>query len=78
MLAYWDSNVICRFANNAYIKWFGKSKNEMIDKIHISELLGPLYEKNLPYIKAALLGKTQVLDRHNQKAGPAGIQVFHH
>ena len=63
MLAYWDRDLICRFANNAYLEWFGKSKEEMIDKIHISELLGPVYEKNLPYIQAALSGKKQLFER---------------
>lgn len=64
MLAYWDTNQICRFANSAYMEWFGRSKDEMVDKITMKELLGPsLYEKNLPYIKAALTGQKQVFDR---------------
>lgn len=63
MLAYWDNTEICRFANNAYRDWFGKSKEDMIDKISMKELLGPLYEKNLPYIKGALAGKKQVFER---------------
>lgn len=46
MLAYWDKDLISRFANNAYHEWFGKEREEMIGKMHISELLGPvLYEK---------------------------------
>jgi PAS domain S-box-containing protein len=63
MLAYWDKDLICRFANNAYQEWFGRTKEEMINKLHITELLGPLYEKNLPYIKAALAGEKQVFER---------------
>ena len=63
MLAYWDKEQICRFANNAYREWFGRSKEEMIDKISMKELLGPLYEKNLPHIKAALSGNKQVFER---------------
>ncbi len=74
MLAYWDTHLICRFANNAYIQWFGKSKEEMIDKIHISELLGPLYEKNLPYIQAALLGKKQLFERDIPIPGGEGVK----
>ena len=63
MLAYWDKEQICRFANNAYREWFGRSKEEMIGKISLKELLGPLYEKNLSYINAALSGNKQVFER---------------
>ena len=63
MLAYWDKDLISRFANNAYHEWFGRTREEMIDKMHISELLGPLFEKNLPYINAVLAGKRQVFER---------------
>jgi len=64
MLAYWDKNEVCQFANAAYINWFGKSREEMVNKITIKELLGPsLYEQNLPYITAALQGKEQTFER---------------
>lgn len=64
MLAYWDRNLISRFANNAYHEWFGRTREEMINKMHISELLGPvIYEKNLPFIKAVLAGERQVFER---------------
>jgi len=64
MLAYWDKDLVCRFANNAYLEWFGKTPEQMINKVTIDELLGPiLYEKNLPYIKEALNGEKQVFER---------------
>lgn len=63
MLAYWDKDTVCRFANSAYVEWFGKKKEDMIDKMTIKELLGPLYEKNLPYITAALKGESQTFER---------------
>jgi len=63
MLAYWDKDLICRFANSAYVAWFGRTKKEMINIIHIDKLLGPLYEKNLPYINGVLLGKKQLFER---------------
>lgn len=63
MLAYWDKDLVCRYANNAYIEWFGKTKEDMINKIRIDALLGPLYEKNLPHIKGVLLGEKQVFER---------------
>jgi len=63
MLAYWDKDLICRFANLSYVEWFGKTKKEMINKITLPELLGPLYKLNLPHINAALRGEKQVFER---------------
>jgi PAS domain S-box-containing protein len=63
MLAYWDSNLVCRFANAAYLDWFGKTRDEMIDKITLNELLGPLFEKNYPFIQGALNGERQTFER---------------
>jgi len=63
MLAYWDQDLICKYANRAYIDWFGIKPSDMIDKMHISELLGPLYKQNQPYIEAALEGHVQVFRR---------------
>jgi len=63
MLAYWDKDLVCRFANAAYLDWFGKTKEEMIDKITLDKLLGPLFEANSPYIYAALKGEKQTFER---------------
>jgi len=63
LLAYWDKDTICRYANAAYLDWFGKSREEMLNNITIKELLGDLYELNLPYITEALRGNTQNFER---------------
>ncbi|MDB5135596.1 MAG: fold protein [Mucilaginibacter sp.] len=63
MLAYWDTNLVCRFANSAYLDWFGFTKEQMVNKMTLDELLGPLYVLNLPYIKGALAGKPQTFER---------------
>ena len=63
MLAYWDKDMVCRFANSAYVEWFGKTKEDMIDKITLKELLGPLFERNLIYINGALNGEIQTFER---------------
>lgn len=62
MVAYWDSNQRCVFSNDAYREWFGKSPEQM-KGMSMKELLGPLYELNLPYILRALKGEKQVFER---------------
>lgn len=62
MIAYWDHNQHCVFSNDAYREWFGKTPKEMVG-MSMSELLGPLYTLNLPYILGALKGEKQVFER---------------
>lgn len=63
MIAYWDRQTRCQFANKPYLEWFGKMPEEMIG-LPISTLLGAsLYEKNLPYIQGALAGEPQEFER---------------
>jgi PAS domain S-box-containing protein len=62
MLAYWNADQVCLFANDAYRAWFGKSRDEVVGTT-MRELLGPIYDLNLPYIRAALAGEVQVFER---------------
>lgn len=62
MVAFWDIDQTCVFANNAYRHWFGKTRDQIVGR-SLQELLGPLYPKNLPYIHAAYAGETQVFER---------------
>ena len=63
MVGYWDHELRCRFANAAYVEWFGRSPEAMRD-ITLAELLGPtLFETNEPYISGALRGQTQSFQR---------------
>ena len=64
LVAYWDCNLINRFANNAYIDYFGLTPESIKGK-HLSNVLGPeLYEKNLPMLEAVLRGETQSFERN--------------
>jgi PAS domain S-box-containing protein len=69
MLAYWDADQRCRFANRAYEKWFGVKPEAMIGR-DMKEFLGPLYPLNLPYIQGALRGEEQEFER--EIPDPAG------
>ena len=63
MIGYWDRDLHSRFANNAYVDWFGRAPEQMRGR-HISELLGEtLYEKNRPYLEEALQGRAQLFER---------------
>lgn len=62
MVAFWDTDQRCVFSNEAYREWFGKSPEEM-KGMTLKELLGPIYELNLPYILSVLNRKKQVFER---------------
>ncbi|WP_342617541.1 GGDEF domain-containing protein [Rhodoferax sp. GW822-FHT02A01] len=62
MIAFWDRDQRCQFANRAYYDWFGRSVDQMAG-ISMRDLLGPLYAKNLPYILKAMAGEKQVFER---------------
>ncbi|MBB3212210.1 hypothetical protein FHW67_001490 [Herbaspirillum sp. Sphag1AN] len=63
LVAYWDRDLRCRFANDSYFDWFGQDKASM-QGMHLRQLLGErLFTLNSPYITAALQGKTQHFER---------------
>ena len=62
MVAFWNIDEVCVFANQAYLAWFGKTREQMIG-ITLEQLLGPIYPQNLPYIRAAYAGQVQVFER---------------
>ncbi|HEY0707031.1 MAG TPA: PAS domain-containing protein [Polyangia bacterium] len=72
MLAYWNADQRCEFANRAYETWFGVTPEEIVGRT-MKELLGPIYELNLPYIQGALRGIPQEFEREipDPKGGPA-------
>ena len=62
LISYWDHDLICRYANPLHLQWFGTAPEDMIDKMHIRDFLGTLFEKRESYILAALQGKQQVFE----------------
>ncbi len=63
MVGYWTSELRCKFANLAYLAWFGRTPEQMIG-VHIHELLGEeIYRENEEYIVSALNGTAQRFER---------------
>lgn len=63
LVAYWNVDLRCNYANKGYLEWFGKSKKEMVDA-RMQDVLGDeLFHKNGPYIRAALSGQVQQFER---------------
>ena len=62
MVAYWDTEERCRFANSMYMEWFGIPASAMINR-SMEEVLGQAYMLNKPYIQAAMSGQPQVFER---------------
>ncbi|AZZ37329.1 hypothetical protein CIK05_11185 [Bdellovibrio sp. qaytius] len=63
LIAYWDKNEICQFANKSYIDWFGFSPENLVGTL-MRDLLGDqLYQKNKAFIEGALNGQVQQFDR---------------
>jgi PAS domain-containing protein len=62
MVAFWDANQICRFANDTHQRWFGKDSSQMLN-MSLKEFLGPWYVVDLPHITGVLAGTTQIFER---------------
>jgi PAS domain S-box-containing protein len=59
LVGYWTKDLINRFANKTYGEWFGMTPQQIRHR-HIKDLLGPeLFERDLPWMEAALRGQRQ-------------------
>jgi len=68
MVAYWDKDLRCGFANNAYREWIGRDPDTMIGE-RMADVLGEtLFAKNEAFVRAALAGQAQNFQRSLIKA----------
>lgn len=68
MVAYWGKDLRCRFANRAYLEWFGKAPEAVIGNTLLDLMGEQLYELNEPHIRAVLAGTPQNFERTLTKA----------
>lgn len=63
MIGYWDKDLRNRFANHAYINWFGIDPANMLG-MHLKDAIGEeRFRLNLPYIEGVLTGVPQLFER---------------
>ena len=82
VMGYWTADLHCTYANQGYLKWFGRSPEQM-QGIHIKTLMGEaLYAQNAPHIQAVLKGENQQFERQivqsNGKVRDAWVQYMAH
>lgn len=79
MVAYWDKDLLCRFANKAYEEWFGRRPDELMG-VSLRQLLGErIFALNEAYIQGALAGQEQHFERELTKAdGTVGHTLAHY
>ena len=74
MVGYWDKNQINRFANKAYGRWFGVDPASLPGNSLRSLLGDNLYERNRPFIEAALRGEGQTFERTIPRPDGPGVR----
>ncbi len=63
MIAYWDRDLRCRFANHPFREWLGKAPRDIIGNT-MQNLLGEhLLTLNEPYIRGVMCGQLQNFER---------------
>lgn len=74
LIAYWDREERCRFANKPYFEWFGYTP-ERLYGISMEQLLGEtLYQKNKIYIEGAKQGIPQHFERELRRVVQGDIR----
>jgi len=74
MVAYWDADLNCHFANKRYLEWYGRTPAD-IATMRVTELLSEeAYALSLPYLDGVMAGQAQNFAR---EMGLPGGAVLH-
>lgn len=58
--SYWDIDLVCRFANKEFFKWYSKTPEEMLGIVSLRVLFnGSYHEHHLPHVNKVLEGQLQ-------------------
>ncbi|MFO1329217.1 MAG: PAS domain-containing protein [Rubrivivax sp.] len=78
LIAYWDTDLRNRFANRAYVDWYGRTPEQILG-LHISELIGAeAYERERERLAAVLAGEPQQYEREVRRPdGSVGTLLGH-
>jgi diguanylate cyclase (GGDEF)-like protein/PAS domain S-box-containing protein len=69
MIGYWNRNLVCEFANEAYREWFGHAPERIVG-MSMRELLGAAHFNAIElYLRLALRGHAQRFERSMKRAG---------
>ncbi|MCX7279341.1 MAG: sensor domain-containing diguanylate cyclase [Burkholderiales bacterium] len=79
LVAYWDKNLRCHFANKPYLEWFSIQSEDVIGSTML-ELLGQAnWKLNEAHVRGALAGERQQFERALTKAdGSTGYTLTHY
>ncbi|CAM3742874.1 sensor domain-containing diguanylate cyclase [Rheinheimera salexigens] len=79
MIGYWDRDLRCRYANNAYSEWFGIAAEDIVG-MTFQQLAGEqLFNRNKPHIEKVLTGEPQRFERSLRKVdGSVGHIIGHY
>lgn len=78
LVAYWDTDLRCRFANKAHGEWFGRESAEMRG-IEIKAFLSEdFFKRNRPHIDRALRGEASSFEYEQLKADGSVGQAWVH
>jgi PAS domain S-box-containing protein len=78
-VAYWDSDMRCRYVNDVYCDWFGRSREELIGRT-VQEIFPPQFvAERVERIERALAGEAQQFERAETSAdGRRAVQWIHY
>ena len=62
LIGYWNRDLRCEFANEAYREWFGLAPEQLVG-MSLRDLVGGEFEHLRPYVRMALQGTAQRFER---------------